>query len=408
MKVGIYISGLGQSFVDESVEKYAERLMNEISFNTSGIDYEIKKEKVNYTKDRYSNVISICEKNEQGNIIYKFYDFRYHEILTEKFNSYSLIIKNLRLFFLVFTKFPLIISRLFKSKSYKRPGQTFYLFIIFMLIACAVLLMLPATIGLIANLAESSIIGDTLATIQKTFPFLTDISFISKAGIKDFSKGLISLTALLVLFLPKANTLIPNLATEFVCANDYIQHGTQRQLLQGNLDLLINYITEKETDCKIHIHAYSFGSILAIDYIHPFGNKVSKDADFFCEALITIGTPFEFIKSYYPQFYNDRNTELGNKICWINVYSIADALGTNFRNDLTIGNAQFGISNDSSKPTNINYEVVSAHKSGIIDFFTLYNVKVHGMYWDAKTEGQSCLRLVYEEMISQKLILLPQ
>ena len=91
-----------------------------------------------------------------------------------------------------------------------------------------------------------------------------------------------------MLFLPKANTLIPNLATEFVCANDYIQHGTQRQLLQGNLDLLINYITEKETDCKIHIHAYSFGSILAIDYIHPFGNKVSKDADFFCEVCTAL------------------------------------------------------------------------------------------------------------------------
>lgn len=403
MKIGIYISGLGQSFIDESVEKYAERLMNEISFNTTGTDYEIKKEKVNYTKDRYSNVISICEKNEQGKIIYKFYDFRYHEILTEKFNSYPLIKKNLRLFFLVFTKFPLIISRLFQSRSYKKPFQTFYLFMIFMLIACAVLLMLPATIGLIANLAKTAVIGDSLAVIQNTFPSLTDISFISKAGIKNFSGGLVSLTALMVLFMPKANILIPNLATEFVCANDYIQHGTQRQLIQGNLDILINYITEKESDCKIHIHAYSFGSILAIDYINPFGNKVSKDANLFCEALITIGTPLEFINSYYPQFYNNRNTELGNKICWINVYSIADALATNFRNDSKIGNAQFGIKSDSSKPININYEVSSSN-NGIIDFFMLYNVKVHGMYWDSNPQGKSCLGLVYEEMSNRKMI----
>lgn len=79
-----------------------------------------------------------------------------------------------------------------------------------MLIACAVLLMLPATIGLIANLAKTSVIGDALATIQDTFPIFIDIPIITKAGIKDFSKGLISLTALLVLFLPKANILIPN------------------------------------------------------------------------------------------------------------------------------------------------------------------------------------------------------
>lgn len=404
MKVGIYISGLGQSFVDESVEKYAERLMNEISFNTTGIDYEIKKEKINYTKDRSSNVISICEKNEQDKIIYKIYDFKYHEILTEKFNSYSLILKNLWLLLLVITKFPLIIKRLFQPKSYNRPFQTLYIFMIFMVIACAVLLMLPATIGLILNLTETSVISDALATIQKTFPILTDISFISKAGIKDFSKGLISLTALLVLFLPKANILIPNLATEFVCANDYIQHGTQRQLLQGNLNLLVNYITEKEKDCKIHFHAYSFGSILAIDYINPFGYKVSKDAKMFCEALITIGTPFEFIKSYYPRFYLDRETELGDQLCWINIYSIADALGTNFRNDSKIGNAQFGIDKDSKKPINTNYEVSSLNKGGIIDFFMLYNVKVHGMYWDSNPQGQSCLGLVYEEMSNRKLI----
>ncbi len=42
MKIGIYISGLGQSFVNETVGKYAERLMNEMSFSTTGIKYELK------------------------------------------------------------------------------------------------------------------------------------------------------------------------------------------------------------------------------------------------------------------------------------------------------------------------------------------------------------------------------
>ena len=60
MKIGIYISGLGQSFVNESVEKYAERLMNEMSFNTNGIEYEIKTEKIIYKTDRDSTVVSIC------------------------------------------------------------------------------------------------------------------------------------------------------------------------------------------------------------------------------------------------------------------------------------------------------------------------------------------------------------
>lgn len=403
MKIGIYISGLGQSFVNETVEKYAERLMNEMSFNTNGIEYEIKKEKINYTRDGESTVVSICEKNEQSKVVYKFYDFKYHEILTEKFNSYSLILKNLWLFLLVFRKFPLILKRLFLPASYNRPFQTLYLFLIFLIIACAVLLMLPATLEVITNFFENSKDAKVIIEFKKLIG-VNDIPLITKSGIDIFSKSIVSLTALLLLIMPNVNVLIANLATEFVCANNYMQHGVQKQLLQGNLEFLVNYISENETDCKIHFHTYSFGSILAIDYIYPFGNKVSKNAELFCEAIITIGTPFEFIKSYYPKFYKNRKLEFGDKLHWLNIYSIADALATNFRYDTQIGDAEFGVETASNKPTNINYEVASLNKGGIVDFFMLYSIKVHGMYWDNKTEGQSCLRLVYKEMNKRSLI----
>ena len=43
MKVGIYISGLGQSVTNESAEKYTERLKNELMINTQGKEFEVKK-----------------------------------------------------------------------------------------------------------------------------------------------------------------------------------------------------------------------------------------------------------------------------------------------------------------------------------------------------------------------------
>jgi len=403
MKIGIYISGLGQTFVNETVEKYAERLKNEMSYNTTGIEYEIKKENINYSIEKDSTVVSICEKGEQGKVIYKIYDFKYHEILTEKFNSYSLVLKNLWLFLLVMKKFPLVIKRLFSPESYNRPFQTLYLFLIFFILAFSVLLALPAIFEVILT----SKISEAVLTLKNTI-YPHDIPYISQACIETVSKNVtpivVSLIALLLLLVPNANILIANLASEFVCANDYMEHGVQRQLLQGNLERLVDYITENEKDSKIHFHTYSFGSILAIDYIYPLGNKISKNAELFCEAIITIGTPFEFVKSYYPQFYQSRKTELGDKLHWLNVYSIADALATNFRNDSKIGDSEFGIEKSSTKPTNINYEVTSLKKSNIVDFFMLYNLKVHGMYWDNKPEGQSCLSLVYDEMNIRNLI----
>jgi hypothetical protein len=267
---------------------------------------------------------------------------------------------------------------------------------IFMVIACAVLFMIPATLGIFIDTSIGAQIIDTLG--------IKDIPFITKAGMEAFSKSILSLIALIILILPNANVFIVNLATEFVCANDYMERGGQKQVIQGNLEKLVDYITENEPDCKIHIHAYSYGSILALDYVYPFGNKVTENAKKYCEALITIGTPFDFIWSYYRHFYNNRLTEFGDTLCWINVYSVADALATNFRSDGKIGVAERGITATSNKPINVNYEVAAIKKQNLFDFITLHSLRIHGMYWDANPDGRSCLGLVYEAMQAKKLI----
>lgn len=401
MKVGIYISGLGQSVTNESAEKYTERLKNELMVNTQGKEFEVKKEKIKYREDRESTIYSICDKTIPDNPVYKIYDFKYHEILTSKFNSYSLIVKNLWLFLLVLRKFPLILTRLFVRSSYNRPMQTVYVFMIFLIIASAVLIMLPAT--LVTGFLEKQ---ENLKTINefKEKIGIGNIPVISMNFFAKLSLAIVPITTLLLLIVPNANNLLSNLATEFVCANDYMQRGSQKAVIQGNLELLVDYISEHEKNCRIHLHAYSFGSILALDYVYPFGNNLSNNTERFCEAIITIGTPFEFVNSYYPKFFKNRRMELGDKLHWLNVYSIADALGTNFRKDAKIGDAQFGIQANALKPANLNYEVSAHNPNSIIDFISLYSIRVHGMYWDPQAEGKSCLGLIYREMHQRSLI----
>lgn len=397
MNIGIYIPGLGQSFQSETVEKYAERVKNEMSFATNGIEYELKVKKIVYSLNRESTLVSIIEKKSDGRVMYKLYDFKYHKIITEKYNSYSLISKKLCLFSLVFKKAPLIIKKAFFPENFNRQGQTLYLFTIFFIISLAILFMLPATISVLLSTFDSLKLNEYF-THTKRILHLGDIPLITKDGMQNFSKRIIAFTAIILLLVPKAKDLVSALATEFVCVNEYIELGVQKQVVQGNLELLIDYITENEENPKIHLHAYSFGSILALDYLFPFGNKVSKNAEIYCEALITIGNPFEFINAYYPKFFQNRKFDLENQLVWINVYAIADALGTNFRKDALIGDAEFGIESKSKKPININYEVAPLHQIGITDFIKLYSLKAHGNYWDPNIEGQSCVRLIYDEM----------
>ncbi len=400
MKIGIYVSGLGQSVVNESVEKYAARFINEMSFYTQGVNYSSRTEIVNYTEERKSTVVSIYEDHNLKKPIYKFYDFAYKELLTGRFNQKPLLFKNFWLLLLVLRKTPQIFSRLFSKKGYNRPFQTFYLFMIFMLIALAVILMIPASISVVENFWN-----DELASNIKSFLNIEDkdIPFISICGLQNLSQLIAYATAFLILFIPNANILIADLATEFVCANDYLENGIQRQLIQGNLEKLVDYISENEKECKIHFHAYSFGSILSIDYLFPYGNTLSKNTKEYCESLITIGSPYDFIQSYYPDFYRERKNTMDERIKWYNVYSISDALASSFRMDSLQGDAEYGVSSSKCIPQNLNYEI-TAVKKGFLNFILLSSLKAHGVYWDPRINGQSCLRLIFEEMRKNDLL----
>jgi hypothetical protein len=395
-KTGIYIAGLGQSFVQESVEKYATRFKNELSYTTTGTSYEVKSEKINYSENKVSSVVSIIEKKEgKEKIVYKFYEFNYRSILIQKFNGYNILFKNFFLFILVVKKFPMLLRRLFVNDSYNRTGQTFYVFTIFFIISLAILFLIPSTFVFVnqfaTNLLDNK--GTTNSLFDKT-SFGVILNYISNFSIMF----IVPITTLLLLIVPESRTFVTTLATEFACVDNYIEYGEQSQIIHGNLDLLIEYIAETEKDSKIHIHAYSFGSILALDLLFPIGNMPSSNSKKLIELLVTIGTPYEFVKAYYPRFYDNRNLDLQDNLKWINVYSISDALATNFRKDAVIGNSEHGIKNATLKPININYEIAPVQPFSIINFLTLYHLKIHQHYWDVSTQGQSCMRMVHNEI----------
>lgn len=401
-KIGIYITGLGQSFHQETVEKYATRFKNEMNYNSQGIQYDLKTEKIIYSDDIESTVVSIINiKDNEQHVFYKFYDFKYKDSLTKKFNDYTILYKNFLLLLLVVKKFPLLLRRLFIHDSYSRTGQTFYVFSIFFIISLAILFLLPSTFIFVKDFLMKYIMEepdkpkivdkDTLTLLFKYF--------------SDFSvMFVVPFTTLLLLIVPESKTIVTNLATEFASLDNYIQYGEQSQCILGNLDLLIEYIVEKEPNSKIHIHSYSFGTIIAYDLLFPIGNVPSSNSKRTIELLVTIGTPYEFVKAYYPNFYDNRSVVIEDSIKWINVYSISDAFATNFRKDAKIGSSEFGLLNSSLLPKNVNYEIAPVQKFSVINFITLYHLKIHQHYWDKSTQGQSCMRLIYNEMIRANLV----
>ena len=393
MPTGIYIAGLGQSTTKESVEKYAARYIKELEYSTSGINFYTKVEKIYYNDDQSSLAVRIFQhpkeqpKSEKDALLYSFYDFEYNELLNQKFQNKNLLFKNIALLLLVVRKFPRVIMSWSNKTAYTKGGQTFYVFFLFLLMTLAVVFIIPSLFGFIDG-TNLSFIKDNLNT---------DVVDILKK-LRDFSKDMLPITSLAIIFIPESTTLLTKLAAEFTTIDNYIQYGEQSQIIQGNFDALVEYIVENEENPTIHLHTYSFGSIIALDALFPIGTEPCTNILNKIKLLITVGAPYEFIDNYYPNFYTQRTDKMSEKIEWINVYSTMDAFASNFRKDNKVGEAKYGIMGKKEVPINLNYEIARREKYNLFSFLTLKHITMHKSYWDDSKSGQSCTRLIFNKM----------
>ncbi|MFH1121973.1 MAG: hypothetical protein V1775_19300 [Bacteroidota bacterium] len=405
MKIGIYIPGLGEAFRNESVDKYAERFMHELDVNTTEASavFSLKQENEHYGGNAKleTRVVTIIKHvNNEEDMVYRFYDFNYADILTSKFNAYNIFIKSALLLWLVFSKIGLVMYRLFYNKkgqwySAKFKLVAFYSIILLLALAVFGIIQIPSALA-----AFISFSGD-LSSISGYF----NLSPAAQKKIESFSVSITALGAILYTIVPGAGIYLASLASEFISANNYVAMGTQMQRIQGELDALVEHIAEKEgQQARIHLHAYSFGSIIALDQVFPLSNSPTKRMGQMLEAIVTTGCPYDFIYTYYPEFYKNRNAVLKDKFTWYNIYSSADALGTNFMKDNRSEEPMYGIGDTGQLPKNLRYEVTNSNPFGLSDFFMLQAFKVHQVYWDNSALGQSCLRHLIVEMEKDKLI----
>lgn len=406
-KIGIYISGLGQSFHKENVEKYAERFRNELHFNENGSAYELKSEIITYTDKKTAKVVRLVKEGSTSSdeVAYTFYEFEYNELLTERFKKQNILLKNLILFGLVFKKFPQLFKRIFVHDHYNRPYLSFYAFFILAFVSLAVLFLIPATLDMLYEFKGIKSILEGIKNSSIEFPpFIGEVYTRTFPFLKEIYKWTVPVTTLILITVPESKTIITSIATEFACADRYLNDGIQSQVILGNLDLLVEYIAENEPDSKIHYHCYSFGSLIAMDYLFPLGSIPSTNSKLHSEVLITIGNPYEFVNSYYSKYFSNRSLVMEEKIKWINVYSISDALSSNFRNDSTRGEAMYGLKNSSLKPENINYEITPDKSQNFYNFITMDGIRMHKLYWDTETNGQSCVRLIVDFLDKQAIL----
>lgn len=214
-------------------------------------------------------------------------------------------------------------------------------------------------------------------------------------------KPSITLPQIVIVVSAMIGTLIPGIgqwtartAVNYLSLVYYIVFGQGRQDIAGRLSALVEHLAEKGAlHPRIHMLAYSFGTIVALDSVFPRGRDPvvrMKSLD----TLITVGTPFDSIRSWWPKYFGERHALAGCPRRWINVYAPSDVLGSNFRNDEKRGEAtesvQLAGGSPGPLPENIVYAVGPALDDvSVVGLVTLVGLRAHALYWEDGAEAES-------------------
>jgi hypothetical protein len=184
-------------------------------------------------------------------------------------------------------------------------------------------------------------------------------------------------------------------AVGYTCVIGYLGFGDRRDQLVGQLNEVLDRIQEQQDVRyrRIDVVAYSFGTIVAIDAFFPRGGSPSirlRDVD----TLVMVGCPFDFVRTYWPRYFNARSAAADVPRNWLNFYTPIDILASNFRADGEIGEPEQGIPTDGDaaatrKPTNVNYgESRSTADVGPLEFVTFLGLRSHSFYWGRTDERE--------------------
>jgi hypothetical protein len=440
----IFLPGIGGEIMDQSIDGLARRLAAALDTNaqdTTAVFYSKVKavEDLNTCK---GDVGTLYRKDDSGDRPFlDIYKVDYRDTLIERYENRNLLVKALLLLVALPGTLMRLLRAIFTGKASKtrvEKMQLLYALGILSLLVIYVVILFSAVWATING--SSGVLRDITAITQKagnsaqqTWQRIRDEENIPQKETTNqekpaaaspqqdtsstttegeavnvwlrISQLIVVLWAAISLFLPpkfNLKELISKASVDFLCLIYYLNLGEQRNSIIGRVELLIDEVLRKSgNELKkgngnhyrhIYIFAYSFGSIVALDALFPVGKKPGR-AFQSVHTLVTIGCPFDFVRTFWSDYFDQRREYAVNiPIRWLNVYSPVDVLGSNFRNDPQADDANINIraeqtnsAPDVPKPINVPF-TDGLNFSGLswLSSLTLIGLRSHSTYWSSK------------------------
>ena len=391
MKRIIYLPGLGHEHLDISLKAYALRMMKAIDEQNPDPSkkYRIESADREYDVDgTTAGVVSIFEMDVNSEEeIYRLYEFKYGRFLTGKLSGSNILYRFIPLLIILVSRLGSVFKSLLSfgdGVSKKSKIQALYFMVIYCFLAVYLILLVPSLLSFIASIMADHHQLNYLSGYIKDWEGMFQAILVSFSGF--------------MLFMPRSKNVFSEMAAEYIGANQYLSAGDQKLLMMGKLSRLIEVMSEEGADITFEIHAYSFGSVLALDALFPYEAEPSYRIKNNVTRLVTIGCPFDFIEIYWSNYFNDRKHSGVSLPVWININSDLDVLSTKFDGNPAkklafIGSEQFW---ERHQCIDVTYNMINPKRISFFQMLMFYGVRAHQMYWDNHVDSRSCLSYVVE------------
>ena len=178
-----------------------------------------------------------------------------------------------------------------------------------------IILMMFALLFLLATVASTIF---TLLPGNDTLP-----------GVKNWFLPVAAAGVVVLRILPRRWRESLDSMTIFVLAlAGYVAGGIQRNAAVARLGEFLMRLTNENRYERIHIVAYSMGSIIVLDALFPRTKPLGAFRT--VDGLVTIGCPADIIQMYWPDYFRGRHRPIKKPAPWINIFIPSDLLASNF------------------------------------------------------------------------------
>jgi hypothetical protein len=425
----ILIPGLRHSEVEQSIDLIGLKIARAMDRNakTARAEFLLKEGKdEDYGGGCKTRMLRIVRKDDTGEKpVLDLYEMSYSHLLLDGAANESLIKRISRLGLSLLSNAPRLVSSLMKPGKTREQKMQMALATLILLVLVLYMVVLVFTavytvmqrpeLGLEAPAWMETLIEDEQEPAETPGGAERKAAGSGEEGASELNilqYLVIVLTALGLLTTQDYQRKLREAATQYTAIMNYFNLGERKGRLSGQLADLLEHIAEKQEPAynNIHLLSYSFGSILAIDGLYQHGRLSERFR--LVKTLVTIGCPFDFIRTYWPGYFKRREALPWSPPPWLNVYSPLDVLGSNFRNDDQDGEAAHGVEIGSAatevvRPRNLVFtRGVSLESLSFWDILYLTGFKAHASYWErSSTSDLSCFDLLIPELYAGQPVL---